>query len=124
MTWGLILALAILNAVVRETLLAPALGETVALPVSGVVLSALILLVAGLSVPYFRPVEPRVFWLSGVLWLGLTLLFEVGLAFLVVGLAWRELLASLDPRDGNLFILVLVMTLLAPRLAAKIRNLV
>ncbi|MDX1457157.1 MAG: hypothetical protein R3276_06185 [Marinobacter sp.] len=121
--WVMIVPLAIINASIRELLLAPSFGSGMALPVSGAMLSGLILLVAWVAVPYLKPANHWEGWRVGLVWLGLTLAFEVLLGRLGAGLSWSAVLATLDPRSGDLFVLVLVTTLVAPWLMAKCRNL-
>jgi len=121
--WFLLLSLAILNGGLREHLLVPALGRMVALPVSGVLLSAAIFLVTWLVSTWFRCRRAAQYWLIGVLWLVLTLLFEFGLGRFVQHRDWLDLLGAYTFRGGNLWPLVLVVTLVSPRLAARLRGL-
>jgi hypothetical protein len=119
--WLAILVLAVLNGAAREALLAPALGRTAALVASGLLLSALILLVAFAAIGRLRPVTARAAWQVGALWLALTLLFEFGFGALVQHKSWAELLQAYTFRDGNIWPLVLLVTVLAPVLAWRLR---
>ena len=117
--WGVVLALAVGNGALREALLVPALGRTAALVLSGVLLSIFIVLVAVLFVRRLRGLSVAHATGIGVLWLGLTLAFEFAFGRFVQHKAWAELLDAYTFRDGNLWPVVLLVTLLAPALAAR-----
>jgi hypothetical protein len=111
--WLAILVLAFANGTFREFALVPALGQRAAYIASGILLSALIVLVAA-ALSRWMPVGGAARAMRvGLLWLGLTLVFEFGLG-IVQGRSGPELLAPYTFRDGNVWPLVLVVTLFAP----------
>lgn len=120
--WLLILVCAIVNGSVREGLLVPALGKRAALPASGILLSAVIVLVSLLLVPRFGRLNTRQCLFVGLLWLVLTLAFEFGFGRLVQHHDWGQLLEAYTFTDGNLWPLVLVVTFAAPWLAMRLRT--
>jgi hypothetical protein len=120
--WFFLVILAILNGTLRVKLLVPLMGEQWAQPLSGVMLSLIILLLAWLVLPWLGPRSNPSLWLIGFLWLGLTLIFEFVFGRLVAGKSWQELLAAYDITTGNLWLLVLVTTAVAPWLATKLRG--
>lgn len=119
--WVVILVLAIANGVVRESLLTPAFGTPAALVLSGVLLSAFIIGVAHLSLPWLHIDHSVHLWLVGLGWLALTLIFEFSFG-LWQGKSWPELLEAYTFKDGNIWLVVLVVTALAPYIAAKMRG--
>ena len=121
--WVLLLLLAILNGGLREHLLVPLMGTTAALPVSGILLSAGILLAAWFTTPWLGCVRPAQYWSIGVFWLAFTLLFEFGFGRFIQHREWLELLGAYTFRDGNLWPVVLLVTLVSPRLVARLRGL-
>lgn len=121
--WLLIVPLAVANGAFRDAVLAPWLGERVALPVSGVLLCLWILLVAALVLPRCVRGSSRLFWRIGLCWLLLTVLFESALVWATGG-GVRQVLAAYDPGSGNLWALVVLFTGAAPWLGAKIRGVV
>ena len=123
MIWCGILVLAIANGVLRESVLVPLLGVTAALVLSGGLLSTLILGVAYLSLPWLKIRRPLELWLVGLGWLALTLVFEFTFG-LWQGKSWPELLNAYTFEGGNLWPVVLAVTALAPRLAARLRGMV
>jgi hypothetical protein len=121
LAWLVILGLAIANGILREETLIPALGKPGGLILSGVLLATLIVLVAyGLA--RFTPAFTASQGLRiGVLWLGLTLAFEFSFGRYVQHKSWAELLDAYAFKEGNIWPVVLVVTLLAPYLALRLR---
>ena len=76
LVWGAILILAVLNGMLQETILISKLGAVLGNILSGVFLSALILTVTYLSLPWLSADRPVEFIAIGLGWLTLTLLFE------------------------------------------------
>lgn len=118
--WFLILVLAIANGAFRESVLIPALGVPSAPMLSGLVLGSVIFLCAWFLLP--RPLPARQAWAIGAWWLGMTLVFEFSFGRLVAGKSWEELLAAYTFEDGNLWPLVLLVTLVSPAITGKSRN--
>lgn len=120
LAWLLILVLAIANGILRESVLIPTFGKTGGLIASGLLLSFLIALVADALVR-LRNVTVAQGLRIGAGWLALTLAFEFAFGRFVQHKPWEEILAAYTFRDGNLWPLVLAVTLLAPPAAALLR---
>jgi hypothetical protein len=122
--WILFVVVALLNAGIRELLLAPVIGEKLALPVSGILLSIFIFLITLRLVIFLHISGATDFWLVGIVWAFLTLLFEFLFGYYMVSESWERLLAVFNILEGDLFILVLLVTAVSPYIAAKIRALI
>ena len=112
--WLCFIPAAILNGGLREYVLVPAIGRKWALPASGIILSVCIFLITWLLLP--RLVKVRTSgsaWLIGICWLVLTVAFEFA-SGLAGGNTVAELLSAYNPLTGNLWLLVLAVTLLSP----------
>jgi len=120
--WFAILVLAMLNGILREKVLIPALGNTPGLVVSGVVLSACVFFVAWAGAPWYGALTSQKCLLIGTFWLILTLLFEFGFGRIAQHKTWAELLEAYTFKGGNIWPLVLLATFIAPWLAAKMRG--
>ena len=120
--WLGILVLAIANGALREFVLVPGLGSRVALPLSGLLLSASIIVVAYVSLPWLRVRRSAELWLVGLFWLVLTVVFEFAFGVLQ-GKPLPVLLEAYTFRGGNIWPVVLAITGLAPYIAAKLRGL-
>ena len=112
--WLLLLAVAFVNGAFRVTVLIPRLGEYVAHLVSTVSLSALIALLADLTIGWMR-IDSRQTALSvGVAWVACTLAFEFLAGHYAFGNSWEKLLAEYQIQRGRIWVLVLVVTFFAP----------
>jgi hypothetical protein len=114
--WGMILLCAVLNGMLRDAVLAPRLGETFARAVSSIVLSAVVLVVTFFTVSWMDPRHATDALRIGVVWLALTLTFELAGGYFLFHKPWAVLLADYNIMNGRLWVLVLVTTLLAPAL--------
>jgi hypothetical protein len=122
--WLVLVLLAILNGIVRENVLLPQLGNAIALPLSGVSLSLLVLITAYVFIPVFgRPGRSGYIGI-GLFWLLLTLSFEFLFGHYIIGTSWQDLAQVFNIMQGNLFTLVLIVTVASPWLAASTRGLV
>ena len=110
--WLCFIPVAILNGGLREYVLVEAIGEEWALPVSGIILSVCIFLITWLP--------SKDGWLIGIGWALLTIVFEFA-AGLAGGSTVSELLAAYNPLSGNLWLLVLLTTLLSPVIVRKVK---
>ena len=121
--WLAMVVVAIFNGLLRDTLLVAAFGAY-ALPISGVLLAALILLVVYLLIPLLGRLNQPVCLAIGIYWLALTLAFELSFGYVVAGKPWQEIVQVFNISSGNLFVVALSATLVAPWFAAKLRGLV
>jgi hypothetical protein len=119
--WLVILVCAVLNGGLREALLMPSLGKPIALVVSGVLLSIIIVAVSFLLAPWLGKLSTSRCLYVGSVWLCLTLVFEFGFGRLVQHQGWPQLLEAYTFKDANIWPLVLVVTFVAPLLAVRVR---
>lgn len=120
--WFVIAALAVGNGMFRQSVLVPGVGDNLALPLSGITLSVIIFAVTYLSFSFFGQQSVLGYVLMGVQWVVMTLLFEVVFGHYLLERSLSEILQVFDITDGNLFLIVLAVTLLSPLLVAKIKG--
>ena len=114
--------------IIQETIkrggkvLIPVLGHEQGFILSGVILSALILAVAYISLPWFGPAPMARYIALGLGWLFLTLVFEFTFGRLIQGKPWPELLEAYTFKGGNIWPVVLLVVTTAPYIAARIRG--
>lgn len=121
MVWAVILVLAILNGLLREAVLVPWLGATTGLVLSGLLLSSLIIAVSYVALPWLDARRLNQLLAVGLGWVALTVVFEFSFG-LLQGKSWPALLEACAFKDGNIWPLVLLVTALAPYIAAKLRS--
>lgn len=119
--WLVILGLAFANAALREAVLVPWIGKVRGLTLSGVILSALVLALAYLTLPRIGAVRVIELLAVGIGWLVFTLSFDLLMGAIQGERIRRQLDAYLFKR-GNLWPVVLLVTASAPWLAVKLRG--
>ncbi|MEX6504676.1 hypothetical protein [Pseudomonas zhanjiangensis] len=119
--WLAILVVAVLNGLLRETVLVPHFAAATSLVLSGLLLSCLIFVAAYLLLPWLGTRVPAQLLLIGVGWLVLTLIFEFSFG-LSQGKPLSEILQAYAFKGGNIWPLVLLCTAVSPWLAAKLRG--
>jgi len=112
--WLILLLLAVLNGGLREGFLVPRLGAKAAHVVSTLLLSALILGATAPTIGWIAPADERAALGVGALWLGLTLAFEFLGGHFLFQKPWSVLVADYDLTRGRIWVLVLIVTTLAP----------
>lgn len=121
-TWLVMVLAAIANGLLREKVLNVYLGESLALPVSGILLSVFILVIVYKAVDYIMPKTVFTCLALGIFWVSLTLMFEYGLGYFVLGKEISEINQVFNLSSGNLFLWVVVVTLLSPLLIAHLKG--
>lgn len=121
--WFLLMVLAIANGTVRVKVIIPYTGLTAGLAISTVMLCALILLATWLSIRWLGPNDAVQAWAIGLLWLAMTLGFEFGAGHFLFKKPWSELLVDYDITQGRIWVLVPIVTTMAPWLMSKARGL-
>jgi len=113
-----------LNGALRESLLAPRLGPRTSLAVSGLLFSGMIFALTLVWLPHLVPLTAGRCWAIGALWVGLTLCFELVVARVTRGRARLGFAALGQIREGNLMLIILLVSLVAPYLAARLLALI
>ena len=121
--WLAIIPLAILNGGLREMVINPLIGERYAQPLSGVLLCIILFVVCWFFIPRIGRGTEKTYWIIGFWWIILTILFETFFG-LLTGDTLAELIKAYDITTGNLWLLVILFTGIAPWLTAKIRKLI
>ena len=110
----MLLVFAVLNGVLRETVIAPWMDDEAAHAVSTVILCVAVFAVALLTMRWIGPNGRRDAVLVGAVWLVLTIAFEVFAGHFLFGASWETLLGDYNILRGRIWMLVLVTNLLAP----------
>lgn len=121
--WVLLLGIAILNGGIREGWITPRFGASTGHVASTIMLAAFILLAAWLTIGWIRPPSPIAALRVGLLWLVLTLAFEFLAGHYLFGRPWSTLWSDYDLSRGRIWVLIPIITLLAPVLAGQLRGL-
>lgn len=112
--WFVIMVAAICNGAVRDLVMTPRFGDSIARALSCIILSGVIVLVAWVSIRWMQPSAPADAWTIGAVWLTMTLGFEFLAGHYLFHTPWAELLADYNLLAGRLWVLVLIATVTAP----------
>ncbi|WP_223669876.1 hypothetical protein [Kangiella shandongensis] len=121
LVWFIILVLAVMNGLLREALLTPLFGVPSSFIISGILLSLLIMLVSYITIPWLVPRNNWQLVAIGFGWLSLTIVFEFSLG-LWQGKKLALILEAYTFKNGNLWPLILLVTVCSPYIAAKMRG--
>ena len=117
--WVIMIPIAILNGGFREYVLVKLGG--LARPLSGIILSVCIFLVAYLLVPKIKNCAKRDYFWFGVMWFILTNFFDLS-AYIKEGTGFKGLLQSYNTFTGNTWLLVVLTALFAPTVVMRIKD--
>lgn len=121
--WFVLMVFAIGNGAIRIKLILPSTSLTTGLAISTVMLCTLTLLTIWLSIRWMGPQDVQQAWSIGLLWLAMTLAVEFGAGHLLFKEPWSELLVDYDITRGRIWVLVPIVTALAPWWMAMLQGL-
>jgi hypothetical protein len=82
-----------------------------------------IVILTGISIGWIAPRSAQQAWAVGLMWVVLTLAFEFLAGHYLFHNPWSRLLEDYNVIRGRIWILVLITTLVSPRVCAGLRNL-
>ncbi len=120
--WLVIIAAETVHGVLRGILLVPLVGDPHARQIGVFVGSLLVFAVAFLGIRWIATGTRLQLLGVGVLWVVLTVLFEIGLGRLVLGLPWERITEDYDASRGGFLAFGLLFMAMSPLLAAGVRG--
>ena len=120
--WLVIIVAESVSGAVRSLWLIPAVGEARASRIGFAVGVIIIVTTAWLFIRWMNPEKLSHLLLIGLLWVALTLAFEVALGRLVLNYSWERIVLDYDIAEGGLMLIGLGVLLFAPLLAATLRG--
>ena len=121
--WLVLIVAEIVHGILRAIVLVPVVGEFRSNQIGVFTGSAIILLIAYFTIRWIGARRPNELLLLGLLWLVLTVVFEVLFGRFVVGLSWQRIWADYNLTQGGLMPLGLLVLLFSPMLALKLQKL-
>ncbi len=120
--WLVIMCVEFIHGVLRAMYLAPLVGDFQARQISVLSDSLLILIIAYLFVRWIRADTIRALLMVGLVWLALTVAFELSFGPFSLGLSWERIASDYDVLHGGLLPFGLIVLTLSPLIAAKLRG--
>ena len=121
--WLVLIGVEFINGTLRTIFLAPRVGDFQARQIGVFTGTFLILVVACLFVRWLHADNSKSLILVGLLWLALTVLFELGFGHFVFDRSWESLGSDYHVSRGGLLPIGLVVLTFAPLIAARLRGL-
>lgn len=119
--WVLIIFVESIHGTIRQIVLVPLIGDFTARQVSVFTGAALIFLITLVSIRWIGPPDKMALFVIGMIWIVLTVCFEVGLGFYVFGFPKERLLEDYNLLRGGLMGIGLLLMFLSPFAAHRIR---
>ncbi len=120
--WLLIISAEFVHGILRTLFLEALIGDFQARQISVFVGSLIILTIAYFSVQWIRAKNIQSLIVVGLIWLILTLMFEISLGRFVFGFSWKKILSDYDISKGGLLPFGLIILTLSPLIAYKLRG--
>jgi hypothetical protein len=120
--WLVFIAAESLNGTVRILWLVPSFGDIWAHQISFITGSFLVLTIATLFVRWLQASRVSQLLGVGVLWLLLTVAFEIVLGRFILAYSWEQIAADYNLLQGGLMPIGLVLLTLSPLIAGKIQG--
>jgi hypothetical protein len=120
--WVCIIIVEVLHGIARTMFLTPVVGDFRARQIAVFTGSFLIVLVATSFISWLRPANAREAAYVGIVWLVLTLTFEITFGRYVVHASWSRIASDYNLLRGGLLPIGLLVLTAAPLIAAKIRH--
>ena len=118
--WFLITPLAILNGGIRDYITEPLLGN-IALPLSGIILSIMIFIVAYFLIPKIGKCKPIEYIYIGIGWAILSNIFDL-VMLKIENKPMSAFFEMYNITTGNLWIVVIITMLITPSIVGKIKH--
>lgn len=122
--WVIVILAEMLHGIARASFLAPYVGDFRARQIAVFTGSIIILAISLLCVRWIRASRASELLVVGVLWLGLTLAFEISLGRFVLGYSWERIASDYNLLDGGLLPIGLVVLTVSPLIAGKLRGVI
>ncbi len=120
--WLLIIAAETIHGIARRLFLEPLVGDLRARQISVLIGSLIILAITFVFVRWLKGSRTLHFILTGVMWVTLTVGFEVLLGRFLMGLSWESIAADYNIMSGSLMLFGLLILLFAPYITAKLTD--
>jgi hypothetical protein len=120
--WLCIIGAETIHGIARRLFLEPLVGDLRARQISVFVGSTLILAITFIFFRWLDASGTPHYFLTGLMWVTLTVAFEVLLGRFVLGVSWEQIASDYNIANGGLMVVGLLIMLFAPYIIAKLTN--
>jgi len=121
LVWIILIAAEIIHGTLRAILLVPLVGEFRSNQIGVFTGSAIILVIAYLTIRWIGATRRIELLLVGAIWLLATVAFEVAFGRIVMGLSWERLADDFNLTEGGLMPLGRIVLFFSPMIASKLK---
>jgi hypothetical protein len=122
LAWFGMMILAVLNGGIRDGLYKSRAGDLAAHQISTLILLALFAAYFRLLSSIWPIASSGQAWTIGLMWLVMTLAFEVGLGRLILGNPWRAVLHEYNILAGRVWVFIPLWTLMGPYVCFRLQQ--
>ncbi len=122
MIWFVLIAAEIIHGILRAILFVPLVGEFRSNQIGVFTGSAIILVIASLTIRWIGANQRSELLWVGSIWLALTVAFEVLFGRYMIGLSWQRILSDYNLLQGGLMPVGLLILFFSPIIGLKIRD--
>ncbi len=120
--WIVLMVAEVVHGFLRAIVLVPIVGEFRSNQIGVFTGSAIMLLIAYCTIRWIGSNRPSELLLVGLIWLLLTVAFEVLFGRLVLGLSWKRIASDYNVQKFGLMPLGLLLLFLSPMIALRLRT--
>jgi hypothetical protein len=122
--WLIIIFAEIIHGVLRGLFLVPVVGDFESRQIGVFTGSFIILIIACKTVRWIGAKIKTELMITGLIWMLLTIAFEISFGRIVMNSAWERILSDFNIFNGGLLSLGMLFLMLSPLIAAKIRGII
>jgi hypothetical protein len=119
--WLVLMGVEVVHGTLRTIILAPRVGDFCARQIAVFTGWLLILVISFFMIGWVAVVRTRSLIMVGLLWLALTVTFELGLGFFIFGYPWERMASDYNIVRGGLMPIGLAALVFSPLIAARLR---
>jgi hypothetical protein len=120
--WLIVIAAEMIHGMLRAVVLVPWVGEFRSNQIGVFTGSAIIMAIAWMMIRWIGAKETSDLLMVGLIWMTLTLAFEILFGHFVMGMGWERIRADYNIAQGGLMPLGLVVLCISPMIALKLRG--
>ncbi len=121
-SWSVLICAEMIHGILRAVMLVPLVGEFRSNQIGVFTGSAIILVIAYLTIRWIGAIRTHELLLVGLIWLILTVAFEILFGRYVVGLTWERIAADYNLLNGGMMPLGLLALFFSPLIASRLRG--
>lgn len=122
--WIIIIFAEMIHGILRGLFLVPVFGDLASRQIGVFTGSLIILVISYITVRWIGAKIKTELLITGLIWMLLTIAFEISFGRLVMNYPWERILSDFNILNGGLLPIGMIFLMLSPLIAAKIRGII